>query len=102
MKTGNYNFKLTDDGIQKIPTPAEIKEMTDHINAAFAGNTEERTEATKQVNQILIHKGNKGAQITYKAHRLIASAFIPNPENKPQVSRMLRGVIKNQTGLTYQ
>lgn len=40
--------------------------------------------STYRYFQITLRKNNKTQ--TYKVHRLVAIAFIPNPENKPQVN----------------
>lgn len=48
------------------------------------GRTLKNRYATKGYRQISLHNGPKSA----KVHRLVALAFIPNPDNKPQVNHI--------------
>jgi hypothetical protein len=45
-------------------------------------------------NRIVLHKEGEGKN--YQVHRLVAQAFIPNPENKPQVDHINRNKTDNR------
>lgn len=42
----------------------------------------------RNYKEVKLYKGGRGTDGGYKVHRLVAEAFIPNPENKPQVNHI--------------
>lgn len=42
----------------------------------------------RNYKEVKLYKGGRGTDDGYKVHRLVAEAFIPNPDNKPQVNHI--------------
>ena len=42
----------------------------------------------RNYKEVKLYKGGRGTGDSYKVHRLVAEAFIPNPDNKPQVNHI--------------
>lgn len=63
----------------------EITELGGIINAKTGERLKARTNAQGYV-QVNLHKDGKCR--THMVHRLVAEAFIPNPEDKPQVNHI--------------
>jgi hypothetical protein len=55
-------------------------------NMNFKGGIRKQSIDKDGYKLISIWKNNK--QKTYKVHRLIANAFIPNPNNKPEINHI--------------
>lgn len=54
----------------------------------------ERLDAKNKMLSVQLYKDGKGK--SYLIHRLVAEAFIPNPENKPQVNHIDGNRFNNQ------
>lgn len=48
-------------------------------------------------SRVCLHKGGRGNGKVYRVHRLVANAFIPNPENKPDINH--KNAIKHDNRL---
>lgn len=71
---GYSNYWITDDGrvyVRSAKTGHRIKQMAYHyVTGGYR----------------MVHLRKNGKQISKTVHRLVAEAFIPNPDNKPQVN----------------
>ncbi len=47
-----------------------------------------KTGTTRKYKRIFVDLSKNGVQTSYLVNRLVAQAFIPNPENKPQVNHI--------------
>lgn len=90
---GNEIFKDIKgyEGLYAIGTLGHVKALSKQMfNHTGYWNKPEKilnpAKDSKGYLRVAIWKNGK--QHTYKVHRLVADAFIPNPENKPQVNHI--------------
>jgi transposase len=65
------------DGLYKVSNSGRVKNRKNHVLVLYR---------RKGYSRVGLHRKGKGKG--HFAHRLVASAFIPNPENKPCVNHM--------------
>jgi hypothetical protein len=85
MKTiqGYENYSVTEDG-----------QVWSNITNRFL-----KTKLNKKINgYVLVQLYSKGKMKNHYVHRLVAQAYIPNPDNKPQVNHLDKNIHNNNVG----
>lgn len=75
--------------------PRNIKRKTDREYLPQRGILLNKSQDAHGYEIVSIKKDDETSFKTYKVHRLIASTFIANPENKPQVDHIDHNRINN-------
>jgi len=76
------------EGVYEVSSAGEIRSLTrlDSIGRTIAGQLMKQVVNEDGYHQIVLSKD--GQQKTFKVHRVVAQAFIPNPEDKPEVNHI--------------
>ena len=68
------------------------------LNYRRTGKAELMTPSDDGCGYLVVHLRKNGESKMCKVHRLVAEAFIPNPENKPTVDHIDRNKLNNFVG----
>ena len=72
------------EGLYEVSNIGRIKSL--NYNGTGKEGLLKQQSNHKGYKTVMLRKDNKGK--TFKVHRLVAEAFIPNPENKPQIDHI--------------
>lgn len=77
------------EGIYEVSTYGRVKSLTRKIRSRYGCQRVVKGKVLyrkPRKNYIQVELCKKGVRTQYLIHRLVANAFLPNPENKPQVN----------------
>ena len=76
------------EGLYKVSNLGRVKslDIVDRLNRTFKGKIRKAKFNNRGYEQIALYKN--GNQKYFLVHRLVAQAFIPNPDNLPQVNHL--------------
>ena len=80
--TESKNYSVTEDG--RIYSHSRV----DRTGRLHKGRWIKLTVSQDGYYKVVLHLGQRGKSITRRVCRLVAEAFIPNPENKPCVNHL--------------
>lgn len=80
---------------EEVWKPTGIESKYKKYYVSDLGRVKSTNKTTEQERVLKLRKTNKGYAVIlidgrwYRVHRLIAQAFIPNPDNKPEVNHVV-------------
>ena len=77
------------EGLYEVSNLARVRSVDRSITAVYKGTIYTRTIKGKILRQRKIHKGYCAITLKNKSlfiHRIVAEAFVPNPDNLPEIN----------------
>jgi hypothetical protein len=77
----------------QVSNLSRVRSLTRYVNAPQNGGTRQlKSQILKQAyntaGYLMVGLSKKGKNKPHRVHRLLATAFIPNPENKPTINHI--------------
>ena len=76
------------EGLYQVSNIGRVRSLDRYDNRGRKRKGQIKKGSVNKYGYLLIGLKKNGKQKTYGVHRLVASAFIPNPENKPHIDHM--------------